>query len=333
MIIDMHTHIAPSHFDHGDGGLSGDFPRTEPDGLGNVSLFAGSDQGRIISDVCWDSYSRSKQLANLGVDKQVLSPLPSLLMHELEPIEGASVARQLNQTIASMIQEQPDQFYGLGTAPLQDIDMAIAELSFVKNQGLSGVEIRTNINGANLGEQRFRPFFQECVRLDLAVFVHASNPTFTDRLEHLPQAIADAATGFPIECALAGASIIWSGLLVDLPDLRICLSHGGGALIQSLARGDDTYRKRKPIQELLPEPPLEYARRMWFDDLTFGFDVLRYLVDHVGSQQIVIGSDYSGGGPKEPTLADEIEYLGLSAAEEENLSSRNALRFLGVDNG
>lgn len=330
MIIDMHTHIAPESFPLPEGRLAGaGYPRTET-ADGGVKLFAGSDQARMITDVCWNPDSRARALAGLGVDKQVLSPLPSLLMHELDPEDGAVVARHLNETIATMVKEEPDRFYGLGTAPLQDVELGVTELRRVKELGLLGVEIRTNIAGASLGEQRFRPFFQECVNLDLAVFVHASNPTFADRLAHLPTAIADAATGFPIECALAGASIIWGGLLADLPDLRICLSHGGGALMQTIARGDDTYRKRKPVQELLPEAPMEYARRMWYDDLTFGLDVLKYLVDHAGAGQVVIGSDYSGGGPKDPAPEVEFDALGLSASEREMVSSGNALRFLNA---
>ena len=164
----------------------------------------------------------------------------------------------------------------------------------------------------------------------LAVFVHAYRPTFADRLAHLPGALGGATTGFPIESGLAGASMIWGGLLEECPDLRLCMSHAGGVLVQLLARGEDAYAKRKAVQELLPHSPMDYARRLYYDDLAFSIPSLRFVIDSVGASQVMVGSDYQGQGPRDPGAEDEFDALGLSRDEREGVGHRNARRFLGV---
>jgi aminocarboxymuconate-semialdehyde decarboxylase len=127
-------------------------------------------------------------------------------------------------------------------------------------------------------------------------------------------------------------------VLAELPELRLCMSHGGGVLTQLLARSDAAYRTRKPVAELLPEPPMDYARRMYYDDLAWNLPTLRYLVDSMGASQLTIGTDYSGvkgtGVPsataRTMSTGEEFDALGLSAGEREAISLTNAERFLGA---
>jgi aminocarboxymuconate-semialdehyde decarboxylase len=331
MIIDMHAHIVPEHFPLKTGGTSADlWPAMEHLASGDADMVIGGKTFRTFKDTAWDPGKRVDDLPNIGMDKQVLSPLPELLMYHLDPADGGELASHLNEAIAGMVKARPDHYYGLGTVPLQDVELAIAELARVKQLGLSGVEIRTNIQGENLGEPKFRPFFREAAALDLAVFIHASRPTFGDRIDHLPSAISDPAIGFPIECGLAGASLIWGGVLAELPELRICMSHGGGVLTQLLARSDTAHRTRKPVADLLPEPPMDYARRMYYDDLAWNVPTLRYLIDGMGASQVTIGTDYSGASARTISPGDEFDALGLSAGERDAISHANAERFLGV---
>ena len=330
MIIDMHTHIVPKDFPFLADRPSGDaFPSMAPKDDERSTIMIGGEEYRTVRDVCWDAPKRAAEMGSQGTDKQVLSPLPELLMYHLDPKDGADLARHLNETIAGMVAAEPERFYGLGSVPMQDVELAVAELGVIKELGLHGVEIRSNIEGRSLGEERFRPFFNEAAALDLAVFPHANRPTFADRLAHIPPIVADAPLGFPIESGLAGASIIWSGLLEELPDLRICISHGGGVLMQLLARSDDNWRTREPVRKLLPKAPMEYASMLYYDDITFGTAPLRYLIDHVGASQVMIGSDWQGTGPKTPSPEEEFDSLGLSPEERELIGWKNALRYLG----
>lgn len=331
MIIDLHCHIVPERFPLKPDRPSGDaFPVMQPTDSGADLMIAGA-KFRSFRETAWNAAKRVDDMPSIGVDKQVLSPLPELLMYHLDPADGAELASHLNETIAAMVRERPDRYYGLGSVPLQDVELAVAELARVKELGLSGVEIRTNIEGQNLGDPKFRPFFREAARLDLAVFVHASRATFMDRLADAPGALgAEAALGFGIECGLAGASLIWGGVLAELPDLRVCMSHGGGVLTQMLARSDNNYRNRKAIEELLPDAPMDYARRMYYDDLAWNVPTLRYLIDSMGATQVGIGTDYSGASVRTMSTADEFDALKLSAPERELIGHANAERFLGV---
>lgn len=326
----MHTHIVPQEFPHLPDRPSGDaFPSMAQKDGGRAAIMIGGQEYRTVRDVCWDAPQRVEEMLREGTDKQALSPLPELLMYHLDPRDGADLARHLNETIARMVSARSDRFYGLGSAPMQDIELAVAELRRIRELGLHGVEIRSNIEGRSLGEERFRPFFHEAAALGLAVFVHANRPTVADRLAHIPAVVADAPLGFPIESGLAGASLIWSGLLDELPDLRVCVSHGGGVLMQLLARSDQNWRTREAVRKLLPKPPFEYAAMLYYDDMAFGTAPLRYLIDHVGAGQVMVGSDWQGAGPKDPAPEDEFEALGLTAEERELIGWRNALRYLG----
>lgn len=325
MIVDMHCHIVPEDFP----GLP-DLPVMQHVGDGADMMIAGK-KFRSFRDTAWDAGKRIDDMPNIGVDKQCVSPLPELLMYHLEPPEGAALASHLNETIAAMVKQHPSHYYGLGSVPMQDVELAVAELSRVKELGLQGIELRTNIEGQNLGDPKFRPVFREAAGLGLAVFVHANKPTFLDRLADAPAALgADAALGFGVECGLAGASLIWGGVLAELPELRICMSHGGGVLTQMLARSDNNYRNRKAIGELLPEAPLDYARRMYYDDLAWNVPTLRYLIDSMGASQVGVGTDYSGASVRTISVDDEFDALGLSPAEQELVAHSNAERFLGV---
>ena len=331
MIIDMHTHVVPKNFKFKEGRASGDlWPQMDHTEPGQANLMISGKNFRTFRETAWDPAKRVEDLPNLGSDKQVLSPLPELLMYQLDAGDGAELATHMNDTIAGMVEEHPDRFYGLGTVPLQDIELAVTELKRIKQLGLLGVEIRTNINGRNLGDQSLRPFFREAVALDLAVFVHAYSPSFMNRIDYLPLGPLQGAVGLPIECGLAGASLIWEGVLEEFPDLRILMSHGGGVLTQLLSRSQDTHRKVQQAKDLLPHAPMDYARRMYYDDLAFSFPTLAYLIDQMGIGQITVGSDYSGGPARDPSVVEEFEALGLSTDEREQIGSRNVLRFLGT---
>ena len=327
MIIDMHCHIVPEDFP----GIP-NFPVMQHLNDCNADMMIAGKKFRSFRDTAWDAVKRIEDFSNIGVDKQVVSPLPELLMYHLNSTDGAKLASHLNETISVVVREHPEHYYGLGSVPMQDVDLAVTELLHVKELGLSGVEIRTNIEGQNLGDPKFRPFFREVARLDLAILVHASKPTFTDRLSDAPEALgADAAIGFSIECGLAGASLIWGGVLAEFPGLRICMSHGGGVLTQLLARSDNNYRNRKAIGELLPEAPMDYARRLYYDDLAWNVPNLRYLIDNMGVGQVGIGTDYSGASMRTITVDDEFDALGLGAQEREEVSHGSAERFLGIN--
>src|SRR5690606_12160417 len=142
--------------------------------------------------------------------------------------------------------------------------------------GLYGFEVQTNIAGKNLGDEEFRPVLREAERLGLAVFSHAQNPTFPERLVGSEGANA---IGFPMENAFAVGGVITGRVLEELPGLRICFSHGGGTAMQFIPRLQNQWSNGGALQQLLPKPPIDYARMAYFDDVVFDNVTLRYLID------------------------------------------------------
>ena len=191
--------------------------------------------------------------------------------------------------------------------------------------GLHGLEILSNVNGKSLGEPLFLPFFKEAEALGVPIFVHAQYPSFMDRVVGPP--FLENAVGFPIEGALGIASIITGKVMESCPDLSLAFSHGGGTFMQLLPRLENAWRKNQAFQEYLPKPPSTYACMFFYDDIFFDNRTLRYLLDTVGSSQVMIGSDYPFMF-RDQSPEEEFNVLGLTAREREELSSGNCLRFL-----
>ena len=329
MIIDAHTHFVPDVFPAVENRTSGtDWPFMQRISEDTSDVIIGGINFRRVLSRCWDVSRRIAEMPDQGIDRQVLSPMPRLLAYELSPMDGLDLSRYLNKFVSQMIASAPDRFYGLGSVPLQDVGIATKELTQIQDMGLNGVEVLTNINGKNLGDTEFKPFLKEAERLGMAIFSHAQHPTFQDRMVG-PDPVQNA-IGFPIENGLAASAVITSGALEEFPNLRILFSHGGGVLSTILPRLENAWQRQESLQSTLPRSPLEYARMCYFDDVVFDERALRYLMDLIGSEQIVIGSDYPFAFRNQ--IPEEI-FTNLNMSEEQrtDISSKNAMRFLGID--
>lgn len=330
MVIDVHTHMVPEDFPPVGSRAAGNrWPCMDHTGPDTANVMIAGRNFRTVLDRCWSVPRRLREMAvaDYAVDRQVLSPMPELLAYGLEPRDGLDLARYLNEVLIRMVDEAPDRFYALGSAPLQDVDLAAAELQRVKSLGLHGVELLSNVNGKSLGEPEFLGFFKAAEELDVPLFVHAQHATFMDRVVG-PRFIENI-VAFPLEGALGIAGMITGGLMEACPRLRLCFSHGGGTFTQLLPRMENAWRKNPGFRGLMPRKPSEYARMFFYDDVFFDNRTVRYLIDTVGASQVVIGSDYPFNF-RDQSPEDEFDDLGLTAEEREWMSSRNCLRFLGL---
>lgn len=323
--IDVHTHFVPARFAAAPAPGTRDWPAMAAGPTpchGNV-MINGSNY-RTVTDQCWSAARRIADMPGMGVTRQVISPMPELLSYWLPTAHARVILRDINEQLARLVQDHPERFDGLGAVPLQDVEVAIAELEYARQIGLIGVEIGSNINGKELGDPEFEPFFAACERLDMAVFVHAVRP----RLKYAGPAILGPVLGFPIESGAAALSVMTSNLVVRHPHLRICFSHGGGSLAAQLGRFHHCYQSLPALQEAMPVAPAEQARLLYFDCCVFSVPGIRMLIDTFGPDRLVAGSDY-------PFARAETEPIAkIEAAEpDEDLRSklrwRNALRFLG----
>ena len=228
---------------------------------------------------------------------------------------------------AALVVEAPQRFTGLGAVPLQDVEMAIRELEYVrKTLGFAGVEIATHVEGVSIGDARFEPFFAAAERLGAAIFVHALRPAGQDRIVG---ALSEQAVAFPGDIGLAVAAMITGGIAARHPQLRIAFSHGGGGFAVMLPRLMHAWKLTQKAHEAMPEPPEVYARRFFYDCVVFDPRLVRLLIESYGGSQILVGSDYpfSMG---EPDPVGLLERSGLDVATVAAIMQGNAARFLGI---
>ena len=267
-------------------------------------------------------------IAEMGISRQAISPMPELLSYWL-PVDDATILlRHVNETIAAMVTESPAHMIGIGAVPLQDVGASIAELHRnVELLGLRAVEVGSNINGVPIGDPCFEPFFEAAAGLGVAVFVHALRAAGKERLVGPP--MLEQIIGFPGEIALAAASLITSGTLLRHPNLRIAFSHGGGGLALMLARMEHFWLRIPKFTEVLRESPILTARRAYYDLVVFEPVIVRLLVELFGASQLLVGSDYPFGA-YERSPVDLLRRAGLSETDTMTITQLNAARYLGL---
>ncbi|MET0540561.1 MAG: amidohydrolase family protein [Variovorax sp.] len=329
--IDVHAHVVPEHFPRYLGSrMPADWPSTAaaPDagGLCHRQVMIAGKNYRTVSQKCWSVTHRLADLPGMGLAHQAISPMPELLSYWMAPGDAQQLLRYLNEQIATMVGESAGVLIGMGAVPLQDLDMAIAELRHVVEVlGFAGVEIGSNVNGVPIGDARFDPFFEACEALDAAVFVHALKPTGMDRL--VGPAPLQQVLAYPTDVGLAAASVITGNLLLRRPRLRIAFSHGGGTLSMLLPRLQQGWNVFPALKEQVQADPSEQARKLFYDTLVFDAPTLARLVAQFGASQLMVGTDY----PFNFHDRSPLQRMGAAALEPDvaaRLTDGNARRFL-----
>ncbi len=328
--IDVHTHILPKNIPNWKDKFGyGGFIQLEHSGPGCARML--KDDGhffREIDDNCWDPEKRLSEMKDFGVGVQVLSTVPVMFSYWAKPADGAEIAKVLNDGIAEIVKQDPEKFIGLGTVPMQDPALAIKELERCRSLGMAGVQIGTNVNQENLGDARFFEFFAACQEFEMAVFIH---PWEMMGEEHMKEYWLPWLVGMPAETSRAICSLIFSGVLERLPNLRICFAHGGGsfpATIGRIAHGFDVRPDLCAVDN--PHSPRKYLSRIYFDSLVHEAAKLDYLIKLVGADQVAMGTDYPFPlGELEP--GNLIESMPYEDSIKAMLFHGAALNWLNLD--
>jgi aminocarboxymuconate-semialdehyde decarboxylase len=342
MKIDLHTHILPPRWPDlaQRYGYEG-FVRLEHYAPCRARMMVGDRAFRDIESNCWDPQRRIDECEAAGITLQALSTVPVMFSYWAKPRDTLDLARVLNDHIASVVRDYPGRFVGLGTAPMQSPELAIAELercvtpSVRGGLGLAGVQIGTNVNGQNLDDPALAPFFQRCAELRAAVFVH---PWEMLGRERMPKYWLPWLVGMPAETCLAVCSMIFGGVLERLPKLRVAFAHGGGAFPGLIGRIEHGFLARPDLCAVdNPVNPRAYLRqedgrpaRFFVDSLTHDAGALRGLIDLLGAKRVCLGSDYPFplGEARPGELIDSLSEL--DEATRAQLLGKSACEFLGL---
>jgi aminocarboxymuconate-semialdehyde decarboxylase len=290
--IDVHCHIFVPQVQGivaGSGGEKSDAAallRT----FGERSLAVNSAQLETIGPKLTTVEARLTDMDAMGVDMQVISISPTQYFYTIdEPDMAEAVVSTANDRIAETVAGYPDRLSGFGTVSLQYPDRAAAQLDHaMRRLGLRGVEISTHVDGVNISDRRFDPFWSKADEMGAVVFLHPWGTTVGDRLS---RHYLGNTVGQPMETAIALSNLIFDGTLDRHPGVKIIAAHGGGYLPLYINRSDHAFAHR-PEACGCAHPPSAYFRRIWFDSLVYEPDHLRRLTDAVGASQIVLGTDY-----------------------------------------
>jgi aminocarboxymuconate-semialdehyde decarboxylase len=279
-------------------------------------------------------YTPEQRLADMdsdGTDVQVVSIHTPLFPYHWDTTAAIQASREVNDEIAGMTKQWPDRFAGLATLPLQDVDASIQELErAVKDLGLKGAELDMVVNGLNWDEPRFLPLFKAAEELGALLFFHPQPQDNIVAVERTLRYGIPNSVGVVLEDALVVATLICGGILEECPNLRVCIAHGGGGACFAMGRIDHGWQVRSEARVNILKPPSAYQNQIYYDFLTSSEVGLRFLIDTVGADHVVVGSDWPFVG-WDPSPGGWLEGLqSLTQEEKEKISWRNLETMLGI---
>jgi aminocarboxymuconate-semialdehyde decarboxylase len=326
-VVDVHAHVLLPQIEQtvaGHPGLAAhrelDLRRNGPDSMAASGRMIGERLERLTT-----VHRRLSDMDASSVNVQVVSPSPSHYHYWADRALAVRICELANQGVAEHCASAPDRLVGLGLVPLQHPDLMVAALDqAVQGCGLRGVEISSHAPGSapvELSDVRLEPFWRRVRELEAVVFLHPFGCTLDERLDRW---YLSNIVGQPVENAVAVSHLIFSGVLDRHPELTLIVSHGGGYLPTYLGRSDHGWLVR-PEARGCAEPPSTYLRQLYFDSLVHTAPALRALVDAVGADRILLGSDYPFDmGVDDPVVC--LDTAGLPAAAASAIRSGNAGR-------
>ncbi|MDI2099030.1 amidohydrolase family protein [Ruicaihuangia caeni] len=329
--IDVHTHYVPKGWpdlEEATGG-TGPWPWLRVENEREAMIMVGSSEFRPLSANAWHADERLEQMDADGIDIQVVSPTPLFFSYARDAGEATRVAKIFNDLALEICEPAGDRLVPFAQVPLQDTDAACRELDRCIDNGHRGVEIGNHVGDRDLDDDAIVTFLQHCADRDVPVFVHPWDMPNTVRTNRW---MAQWLVGMPAETHLSILSLVLGGGFDRLPEsLRICFAHGGGSFPYWVGRMDNAWRGRPDLVATSEHPPSHYLDRFSVDSVVFSEPALRLLVDTMGAERIMLGSDYPYPLGEQPSgrLIRTAEFL--TEREREAVLSRNAVKFLGLD--
>ena len=316
--IDIHAHITP-------------------EGYVNAYRSGGTWHGLAAGDVSnvqynprttWTPQERIADMNSLGVDVQVLSTNAFFYHYDKDASVVSSMDRECNDYVAQLVKDYPDRFAGFANLPMQDVSAAVTELERSMAMGLKGAMIGDQVNGKTFDEPEFMPLWKAAEASGAVMLIHQGGNTIVSPRSnqyHLPNTIGNLA-----DRAVTFASFVFGGVMDACPDLKVCLCHGGGYTCYGIGRMDRGWQVRREARVHINQPPSKYLDKFYYDCLTHSEEALRYLIDSVGIDKVVFGTDWPFDMATDWPVSDILRMESLSMDEKEAILHGNLERLLGI---
>jgi len=328
MRIDIHTHFIPPYF-------IDEIRRGQA--IGNVTIQPQNGEEWVshpegyrypLAAEFWDMTAKLQHMDSLGIDISVLSISPTMLFYWLEVGPTKKFCQKANEALAEFISKSGGRLYGMATVPLQDPRAAAAELRrAVVELDLRGVEIGTTMEDVPVDDERFEPFWATAAELDVPVMLH---PYYVGTKRQFADFYMTNLVGNPLETGVAASRLILSGCLDRHPQLKVILVHAGGFMPYQVGRLDHGFRVRSETSAMIDTPPSNYLRRFYCDTITHASVPLKFLVELVGADRVVLGTDI----PFDMADLHFTDYLAATGLDEQTvqtITADNASRIFRLD--
>ena len=324
MRMDLHTHYYPPRYFEAIRGTPGEFSfGTDPAGRTIIQYRGARFFG--ITPPMTDPLRRLEDMDRVGIDVEVVS-LSTPNVFFTDAARQAEIARMVNDAYAELIARYPKRFLAFASIPMDAPEAALEELHrAIGVLKFQGIILLSNIRGRPLTDPAYRPFFEEANRMGLCIFLHPMLPTHA---EPYREYVLGPLIGFPFDTTLAVARMCFDGMLRDLPHIRWIVAHLGGAIPYLMERLDNGFRDLAECRAKIDELPSVYLKRLYYDTVTFSPHTLGMARDLVGTDHMVMGSDYPHLLGSIDRAVSSIEALGIPAAEKDRIFSGTALSIL-----
>ena len=325
--IDIHAHYFPESFfrviDEAGAAFGARVDRSQPGGP--VVDTKGSRTAPLEASY-WDLDLRRKAMDRAGVDVHALS-LTAPMVYFADALTGTRLARAVNDAMDAAHTAFPDRFVGCATLPMQDPTAAAAELDRVTAlRGIRGIYLGTNINNRELSDPAYAPIWERCQAAKLPVLLHPLNVIGLGN--RLSRFYLNNFLGNPFDTAIAAAHLVFGGVLDRFPKLEVCLPHAGGAMPYLMGRLTHGQRVRPETKGVAKKPFQAYLRRFTYDTIAHSPHLLRFLVDTVGADRVMLGSDYCFDMGYTRSVDAVTKHAKLNRADQRRILGATAARLL-----
>jgi aminocarboxymuconate-semialdehyde decarboxylase len=327
--IDIHTHfIPPKVIDDARRGHALDNIKLEKRNNAEWVIHPQGYQYPLV-DEFWDVEAKLRNMDKIGLDVSILSLSPTFFLYWADAAQTVEFCQMANEAVARMVRQSGGRLHGMATVPLQDPEAATTELRRAVSQlGLRGVEIGTVMENVPLDDPRFEPFFAAADELGAPVVLH---PYYVGPKSQLGDFYMTNLIGNPLETTIAAARLILSGSLDRHPGLKVFLVHAGGFLPYQIGRLDHGYNVRSETNARIKEPPSTYLNRFYFDTITHANVPLKFLIELVGKEHVVIGTDIPFD-MADTGFTQRLSSANLDSETVNAIQSQNVIRLFGLDN-